>query len=118
MNVTNENGYKFLDHYEIPSELKQFFNQNNCSLTNEQETIIRMYWGTLGNKNLDICKFISNNDYKAIGWRLTLPLYILLCLMIILIFYPIYWLTGKNTINSIKFYNFIDKWSQKILKKN
>ena len=26
--------------------------------------------------------------------------------------------TGENAINSIKFYHFIDKWSQKIFKKN
>lgn len=119
MNVTNENGYKFIDHYGVASELKQFFNQNNCPLTDEQEIIIRMHWGTLGNSSVDICKCISgNNDYKGIGWRLTLPLYILLCLIIILIFYPIYWLTGENAINNIKLYHFIDKWSKKIFKNN
>lgn len=119
MNVTNENGYKFIDHYDIVRELKQFFEKNNCSLTDEQETIIHMYWGTLGNRSVDICKCISgNNDYKGIGWRLTLPLYLLLCLIIILIFYPIYWLADKNAINSIKLYHFMDKWSKKILKNN
>jgi hypothetical protein len=118
MNVTNENGYKYINHYDIARELKQFFKKNNCSLTDEQENIIHMYWGTLGNKNLNVYKCINgNNDYKGIGWRLTLPLYLLLCLIIILIFYPIYWLTGK-TVHSIKFLHFMDKWGKKILKKN
>ena len=118
MNVTNENGYKFIGHYDTASELKQFFKKNNCSLTDEQENIIDMYWETLGNRSLDIYKCIScNNDYKGIGWRLTLPLCLLLCLIIILIFYPIYWITGE-TIHSIKFYHFMYKWSKKILKNN
>jgi hypothetical protein len=44
MNVTNENGYKYINHYDIARELKQFFKKNNCSLTDEQENIIHMYW--------------------------------------------------------------------------
>lgn len=54
IDVTNENGYQFIDHYGVASELKQFFEKNNCPLTDEQETTIRLYWGTLKYGMIDI----------------------------------------------------------------
>lgn len=114
MNVTNENAYRLCRGYDVPIVLEKFFQKNDCPLNKEQRRILDDYWECVPNK-LDLYRNVDRkNNFKNIGYRLTLPLAFIFELLITFIYIPIRWLfTGKKYING-KLDKFLQGWYDKI----
>lgn len=114
MNITNENAYRLCRGYDVPIALEKFFQKNDCPLNKEQRRILDDYWECVPN-NLDLYRNVDRkNNFKNIGYRLTLPLAFIFELFFIFIYNPIRWLfTGKKYFNG-KLDKFLQGWYDKI----
>ena len=117
LNVTNENAYRCADDFPY-IYLEKFFNANDCPLNQEQKRVIYDYWRPY--YKLELYRYVGGkNNYKGIGWRLTLLFYIIFCLIMLLFGLPINWLiTGKKYLSSqTKLSIFTEAWYNKIFYK-
>lgn len=113
------NKYRILSGYNVCNKIIDFFKEEKIPLTNEQERILKRYWGEdigmHGNLNLPFQAYEWDKQKPAkntVLWRFTLPFLFIYVILLGYIIKPLKWLITGNYHwpHTSKIEDFTKKW--------